>query len=109
MVCDEKFPLDGHPKAVQINIVSDYGMKWINIMNTNWFSLNSSAWLGRTSRRKQGLKRQAEKIMRAAQQNPVNGTAPRVIFRFPKVVSREVAEALIAMGAEVEGTVVNAR
>ncbi len=106
MYINKKFSLDGRPDAVQINIVSDNGLKWINVMNTNWFGLGSSAWTGR--KKKQGLRRQAAKILKAANQHTVDGRVPGVIFTFQKVVSREVADALIAMGAEVEGRIVEA-
>jgi hypothetical protein len=44
-------------------------------------------------------------MLRAAQQNPVDGRPPKVVFDFPTAVSSEVRAALEAMGAEVRGPV----
>ena len=108
---ESKFWVDGWPDAVQVNIVADYGREWINVTAVKPFGLESSAWKGRAGsksrhRRKQGLKRQTEKILRGAQQNKVLYQPPRVIVRFTCGVSRQVAEALHEMGAEVEGEIV---
>jgi hypothetical protein len=99
----ERFPLDGRPRAVEVNRVDDDGRRWVNVMSARSFGLASSAWTGRR-RRKQGLRRQAEKLLRAARQNLAYGEPPVVVFDFVDVVSDEVADALRSMGAEVRGT-----
>ena len=104
-----RFSLDGRAKAVEVNIVADCGRRWANVTTVKPFGLKSSAWLGRpnakTGRhcRKQGLKHQTEKMLRAAEQHPINGEVPRVQVIFRCGVTREVADALMAMGAEVVG------
>ncbi len=108
---NRKFFVDGRLNGVQINIVADYGRQWINVTTVKPFGLESSAWKGRAGsksrhRRKQGLKRQTEKMLRAARVNTVWCEPPRVIVRFTRGVSRPIAEALRAMGAEVEGDII---
>jgi hypothetical protein len=73
-------------------------------MNTRSFGLASSAWTGRARPpRKQELRRQAEKLLRGAADNPVEGRPPRVIFEFANAVSGQVAAELGRMGCVVAG------
>jgi hypothetical protein len=96
---------------VTINVISEGGRKWVNVTSVNPFGLRSSAWVGRkpTSRaphrHKKGLQRQMARMLAMAQQHPIEGAVPRVVVHFAKAVTREVHDALVAMGCEVEGKV----
>jgi hypothetical protein len=98
-----EFTLDG-TTTVQVDTVGDNGKLWIETKSTKPYTLESNMWTGKTG--KQGLRVQAEKMLRAAQQNPVDGVPPRVRIEFTKGVSAEVKAALEAMGAEVGGPAV---
>ncbi|HYO72955.1 MAG TPA: hypothetical protein VEU33_43535, partial [Archangium sp.] len=100
---NRKFPLDG-TGVVEVDVVSKKGRRWIDSKRVKPFGLESSDWVG--SADKQGLKVQAEEMLRAAKQNPVDGVPPEVVFEFPLGVSREVAKALRAMGVEVSGPII---
>jgi hypothetical protein len=99
-----KFSLDGRAEAVEVDVVSDGGKLWTDVKSTEPFGVQSNAWTGKPGH--QGLKVQAEEMLRSAQQNPHNGAAPKVRFKFPKGVTREVRAALEAMGIEVTGPTV---
>jgi hypothetical protein len=98
---DRRFPLDGRPRAVQVPIVTGGGRHWHVVSRAKTFGTGSSAWVGRPSRKKRGLRLRAERVLRAALQNPCGGVPPCVTFVFLGGVSREVGEALLRMGAEV--------
>ncbi|MET0399730.1 MAG: hypothetical protein ABW277_23280 [Longimicrobiaceae bacterium] len=98
---DRRFPLDGRPRAVQVPIVTGGGRRWHIVSRAKAFGTGSSAWVGRPSRKKRGMKLRAERALRAALQNPCGGAPPCVTFVFLGGVSREVGEALLRMGAEV--------
>jgi hypothetical protein len=102
---NRKFSLDGEPNKVEVDVVSDKGHTWIDSKRVEPFGLESSDWVGKPG--KQGLRVQAQEMLRAASQNPVNGVPPKVVFDFPLGVSREVAKALRTMGIEVRGSVVD--
>lgn len=99
-----KFPLDGRPDAVEVDVVSDGGRTWTDVKSTEPFTTESNAWTGKEGH--QGLKVQAEEMLRAAQQNPASGGPPKVRFKFTKGVTRDVRAALEAMGVEVAGPTV---
>ncbi|HYG79488.1 MAG TPA: hypothetical protein VD861_03830, partial [Pyrinomonadaceae bacterium] len=101
-----KFPLNGKPKAVDVDVVADQGRTWIEVKRSKeTFSLKSDRWLGKASKR--GLKEQAQRLLEAAEQNKVDGQAPKVVLHFTQGVSRAVAEALRAMGIEVRGEIID--
>lgn len=100
-----RFSLDGRPEAVEVDVVSDNGLRWTEIKNTEPFGLESTNWIGGAG--KQGARVQAQEMVRSAQQNPVNGQTPQVTWSFPKGVSVEVAAALRAMGITVRGQLAN--
>lgn len=102
---NRKFSLDGEPNKVEVDVVSDKGHTWIDSKRVEPFGLDSSDWLGKPG--KQGLQVQAQEMLRAASQNPIDGTPPKVVFDFPLGVSREVANALRGMGIEVRGNVID--
>jgi len=100
------FPLDGRPGAVDVDVVSNGGRRWVEVKNTRPFGLESSDWLGNPSAGQQGLRTQAAELLRAASQNPLGGPGgptPEVVVQFPRGVTPEVAAALEAMGVGVEG------
>ncbi|WP_285685541.1 DUF4157 domain-containing protein [Actinoplanes sp. NBRC 103695] len=99
-----KFPLDGRPDAVEVDVVSDGGRTWTDVKSTEPFTTESNAWTGKEGH--QGLRVQAEEMLRAAQQSPVGAAAPKVRFKFTKGVTRDVRAALEAMGVEVAGPTV---
>ena len=105
----QKMTLDRIPRKVDVDIVADNGKTWIDNKNVKPFSLESSTWKGeiKDGAEKGGLKRQAERLLRSAQQNPVDGVAPKVVIEFPQGVSREVAEELQKMRVEVRGDIVD--
>jgi hypothetical protein len=98
------FSLDERPDAVEVDVVGNDGKLWIDSKSTEPFGLDSNAWTGKAG--KQGLKLQAEEMLRSASQNPVDGAPPKVAFDVPKGVSTDVKAALEAMGVEVRGPVV---
>ncbi|MFZ4471017.1 MAG: hypothetical protein ACOYOZ_17265, partial [Pirellula sp.] len=98
---NRKFSLDGIPESVEVDVVADNGKRWIDVKRVEPFGLESSDWVGGPG--KQGLKVQSQELLRAANQNPVNGAPPRIVIDFPRGVSSEVAAALRAMGIEVRG------
>ncbi len=98
------YSLDGRKEAVFVNAKEKCGKRWIKIVKAKPFGFQSSNWVGSThSKKRRGLRRQAEAMLRAAKQNRIYGYTPRVIVRFTRGVSRPVAEALREMGAAVEG------
>ena len=97
--------LDGIPEKVDVDVVADNGRTWIDNKSVKPFGLESNNWKGKG--KKDGLKKQAEKQLRSAQQNPVNGVPPKVVIDFPDGVSREVAQELQKMGVEVRGNIVD--
>ena len=101
---NQKFSLDGVPDKVEVDVVSEGGQKWTDAKRVKSFGLESSDWIGNAH--KQGLKAQVQKLLRSAQQNPVNGKPPVVEIEFPLGVSREVAAALKKMGAKVTGKII---
>lgn len=102
---NRKFSLDGRADAVEVDVVADNGRRWIDVKRVEPFGLESSDWVGSSG--KQGLKLQAQEMLRSASQNPVDGVTPTVVFDFPLGVSREVAGALRGMGIEVRGNIIN--
>jgi hypothetical protein len=100
-----RFPLDGREEAVEVDVVSQDGLRWTETKNVEPFGLESTNWTGKAG--KQGMQTQAQEMTRAAQQNPVDGQPPQVIWSFPKGVSVEVAAALRAMGITVRGQLAN--
>ena len=105
----QKMTLDGIPKKVDVDVVADNGKTWIDNKNVKPFGLESSTWKGeiKDNVEKGGLKKQAERQLRAAQQNPVDGVPPKVVIEFPQGVTREVVEELQKMGVEVRGNIVD--
>jgi hypothetical protein len=101
---NRKFSLDGRPDAVEVDVVADNGRTWIDSKRVEPFGLESNNWTGKPG--KQGLKVQAEEMVRSASQNPVDGVPPTVVIDFPLGVSPEVAAALRAMGIQVRGAIV---
>jgi len=102
---NRKFSLDGRPNAVEVDVVADGGRTWIDGKRVEPFGLDSRNWVG--GRGKQGLRTQAQELLRSASQNPMpDGTVPRVVIDFPRGVSPEVAAELRAMGVEVRGNIV---
>jgi hypothetical protein len=99
------FALDGQPRGVQVTVVASYGRTWIKLVHKKPFGLTSSGWLGAGRRR--GLAALAGRLVRAAQQHPIDGQAPVVVVRFSRAASREVAAALQGMGIQVEGQVLD--
>ena len=102
---NQKMPLNGEPDMVDIDVVADNGNTWIDNKNVKPFGLESSTWKGKKDQ--DGLKKQAEKQLLSAQQNPVDGVPPKVVIEFPQGVSREVAQELQNMGVEVRGAIVD--
>ena len=102
----QKMPLDGKPDKVDVDIVADNGNTWVDNKNVKPFGLESSTWKG-DGGNKQGLKQQAEKLIKSAQQNPNNGVPPKVVIEFPQGVSRSVAQELQKIGVEVRGNIVD--
>jgi hypothetical protein len=102
-----KFSLDGRQEAVEVDVVSDGGRRWTDVKRVEPFGLDSTNWTGHAGH--QGLETQATEMLRSASQNPVDGAPPTVVFEFPRGVTREVANALRDMGAEVDGMVVDRR
>ena len=98
-----RFSLDGREEAVEVDTVSEDGLRWIETKNVEPFGLESNNWVGKAG--KQGAQTQAQEMVRSAQQNPVHGQTPRVIWDFPKGVTAEVAAALRAIGIEVRGQI----
>jgi hypothetical protein len=80
---------------VDVDVVADGGKTWIESKSVEPFGKNSSNW--------PEMEAQAGRLLDAARTNPVDGVLPRVVFRFSKGVSSEVASALRRMGIEVEG------
>ncbi len=93
------FPLDNRPGGVEIDVVANKGRIWIDAKTERPFGLNSSDWAE--------LQAQAARQLRAAEQNPIEGTSPRIIWQFHRGVSVEVATQLRAMGITVQGQLVN--
>ncbi len=100
---NQTFPLDGVSDQVEVDRVVDDGKTWVDEKNVKPFGLESNNWTGKEG--KQGLKVQVEEMVRSAQQNPVNGTPPKVVIQFPQGVSPEVADAVRKLGAEPRGDV----
>ena len=97
-----KFSLDGRPDAVEVDVVSDGGRTWTDVKSTEPFGTESNAWTGKDGH--QGLKVQAEEMVRSAGQNKLpDGTTPKVRFKFTKGVTPEVRAGLEGMGIEVAG------
>ena len=95
----------GDTRITDVDVVADNGKTWIDNKSVKPFGLESSNWKGHGD--KQGLKKQAEKLLKTAQQNPVEGVPPKVVIEFPEGVTREVAQELQKMGVEVRGTIVD--
>ena len=95
----------GEVKDTDVDVVADNGNTWIDNKNVKPFGLESSTWKGHGN--KQGLKKQAEKLLITAQQNPHNGKTPRVVIEFPEGVNREVAQELQDMGVVVRGNIID--
>jgi len=87
----------GQPKSASIDVVSGNGTRWVESKDNALFGLNSSTWTD-------DILPQATRQLEAAEQNPVNGQVPQVVYRFNSGVTQEVAAALEAMGIEVLGT-----
>ena len=96
--------LDGIPGKVDVDVVADNGKTWIDNKNVKPFGLESSTWKGKD--KKDGLKLQAEDLIKSARQNPVDGVPPKIVIEFPQGVSREVVQELQKMGVEVRGNTV---
>ena len=95
----------GDTRITDVDVVANNGKTWIDNKSVKPFGLESSNWKGHGD--KQGLKKQAEKLLKTAQQNPVEGVPPKVVIEFPEGVTREVAQELQKMGVEVRGTIVD--
>jgi hypothetical protein len=101
------FTLDGRKKAIVVSKVENDGQRWIQVVGAKPFGFQSSNWAGSAkSKKRRGLERQVEMMLRAAKQNRIWGYTPRVVVRFTRGVSRPVAEALQQMGALVEGEII---
>ena len=94
-------------RTIDADIVAANGNLWIDIKRVRPFGLQSTDWVGDPSGEFPGVRDQAQRMLRAAQENPNNGVVPAVAFEFPLGVSREVAEALQNMGVGVRGTIVD--
>ena len=91
----QRFTLDGKPKAVDVDVVADNGRRWVESKSVEPFGKQSSTWTK--------MNDQIIKLLRAADQNPVDGQPPQVVVRFSKGVSWQVANALEQLGVEVIG------
>jgi hypothetical protein len=100
---NRKFSLDGRPDAVEVDVVSNRGRTWIEVKDVEPFGLESNNWKGGNG--KQGLRAQAQKLLRSAQQNPVEvdgqSVTPEVRIEFHRGVSAEVAAELRSIGLQV--------
>lgn len=90
-----KFSLDGQPGKVDVDVVAENGSLWIEVKNKKPFGSGSKDW--------PNLQEQALKILRSAEQNPMNGQSPRVQWDFPSGVSKEFADWLRSKGIKVNG------
>jgi hypothetical protein len=97
----------GKQGTIDADIVANNGNTWIDVKRVRPFGLESKDWLGGASEKPPGVRVQAQRMLQAAPQNPNNGVIPKIAFEFPLGVSREVAEALQAMGVEVRGTIID--
>jgi VIT1/CCC1 family predicted Fe2+/Mn2+ transporter len=83
-------------RTADADVVADNGKTWIQVKSVEPFGKESSNWTD--------MQAQASRLVDAAKNNLIDGKAPRVVFRFTKGVSPEVAALLRGMGIEVQGT-----
>lgn len=95
----------GERIIMEADVVARWGRELVEVKRVSPFTLQSTAWKGGS---KIGLAEQAARLVEAARQNPIEGVPADVVIEFPIGVFREVAEALTAMGARVEGPIVDA-
>lgn len=101
----QRFSLDGTPNRVEVDVVRNEGLTWVESKATQPFGTESTTWTGRNG--SQGMELQAREMVRSASQNPVNGVAPRVVWEFHNGLTRAVANALRAIGVEPRGRIVD--
>lgn len=91
-----KFPYSGG--EVEIDTVANRGRTWIDVKNREPFGLESNE--GKTWAKYEA---QASRQLRAARENPVDGSPPRIIWDWQNGVGADVASALTRMGITVRG------
>jgi hypothetical protein len=98
----QKFSLNGVKDKVEVDVVSENGTRWVESKNVLPFGLGSRNWKNEKDPTA-GLASQVDELLEAAKEHPVGGVIPTVVVNFPKGVTQEVADAIRAKGAVVQG------
>ncbi|DBA72354.1 TPA: hypothetical protein ACH3X2_010511 [Trebouxia sp. C0005] len=91
-------------ESVEVDVVAQQGLAWIEVKAHEPFDTDSSQWLGNPGHFK-GLEQQAKQQLRIAKAacNQLMWQAPTVLFHFPQGVYTDVKTQLTAMGVLVSG------